>query len=1085
MSASGYTAGGPVEIHGNSIYYNSRFGIYNNVTTAVADAEGNWWGRNSPRTSTNSAATGYDIFTGLGANVDYTPPIVLTLARAPTAIVADGVSTANITATMRCATCIPPYNVLNGTLITFTSSMGSLGTPPVVRSTFNGEATVVLQSGTIAGRSYITATTPSAGTASTWVDFIAGAPYTISMSAAPASIWSLACAYPGYPVASTIEVTVTDQFGNPCVGQPVTYTLTPGTGASLVWTTGVLDANGYHLTILNAGNIAGTVLVTVTAGTKSQAIPVEIMPGIPRTSMELVALPSAIAADGISTATIRATVYDDCQNLAYDGTMVGFVTSHGSLPYRYVEAESSEVTASADWTTQSNASASGGAYLETHTPGAWASWSFMGSAVSVIYRRGPLGGSAQVLVDGIPLTTISMLAGTSEWQRETVVVTGLDPLVPHTIQVNCSTGRVYLDAFRSGTTTVGGVATAVLTSAPISTTAYITATAVDSRVPHLSLTERVTRTTTVRFEHTDLAISKSADPLDIPPGGVVTFTLRYANLSQVQTTGVLITDTLPISLTYVSSASSPNIGSPSNPSGNVWVWHAGTMASQASGVITVTARRDYIGGLVVVTNTAVISSPALDSDIGNNTSSAAVRLVPGPAATMSITATPTSIWVTGGSPTQATILVTVTDSYGNPCTGQVVSFTWSPLGTAAVAPLSRVLRADGSHFTTLTSGSVAGTVWVTATVGSLSRSVPVQIMSGLPWSMLLDRSPTAIPADGVSTSLITAIARDSFDNLVYDGTMVGFTTTLGSLPYGYVEAESAQVEKSTGDWVGPSYNVNASGRYFMYTDNPGAWASWQFMGSAVSLIYRRDVSGGLARVLIDDVPVKVIDMSAGTTMWQRERVIGGLNPSVMHTIRIECITGRIWLDALRSGTTTLDGVATALLTSAQECLTATVRATVVDSRVEVGPSDLVSRDTTVQFQCAELAISKSVNRANIAPDEVAIFTLYYTNTGQAQATNTFITDTLPGELTYVSSSSSPYLGQPDNPANNIWVWRVGDMQPSVRGVITVTARNDCKAWLGWVTNTVSIGSLTAETNPENNSAEKGVRLVAGPPFTVT
>lgn len=1534
LSANGYTAGGPVEIHGNSIYFNGRFGIYSNVTSVAADAEGNWWGRNSPRTSTNPAATGYDIFTGLGANVDYTPPIVLSLARAPTAIVADGVSTSNITATMRCATCIPAYNVLNGTLITFTNSLGSLGTPPVVRSTFNGEATVVLQSATIVGRSYITATTPSAGTASTWVDFIAGAPYTITMSATPSSIWSLACAYPGYPITSTIEVTVTDQFGNPCVGQPVTYTLTPGMGANLAWTTGVLDANGYHLTVLNSGNIAGTVLVTVTVGARSQAIPVEVMPGIPRTSMDLVALPSAIAADGVSTATIRATVYDDCQNLAYDGTMVGFVTSHGSLPYRYVEAESAEVSTSADWTTQSNASASGGAYLETNTSGAWASWSFMGSAVSVIYRRGPLGGTAQVLVDGVPRSTISMFSGSVEWQREAVVATGLDPTVPHIIQVNCFTGRVYLDAFRSGTTTTGGVATAILTSARISTTAYITATAVDSRVPHLSLTERVTRTTTVRFQRADLAISKVASPANVAPGGLVTFTLFYTNTGVAQGTEILITDTLPISLTYVSSTSSPDVGPPSNPSNNVWVWHAGNvppkasglitftaqrsyerglgvvtntvqigsltldavpgnntgtatvnfipgpafsmditatppvvfagggalgrstievtvtdeigdpvvgrvvtftwspgfgaanvtpdwvllnasgyasttltsggvigtllitgtiegvsrsvpveiqpaspayvslerspteivadgvstslitatvrdaygnlaydgtmvgfmtsqgtlpyayveaesaevttstgwsvvanasasggsyiqtssvgasarwpftgsavsvvyvrtslggqaqiyvdgiyrktidmyatstqwqpeqvivggldpslpheievrcgsgrvyldafrsgtttvsgvatavltsaqvcataeitatavehrlpnvvyrpsnsttvqflctdlaiskgaypidilpgefvtftlryanigripatdvlitdtlpsqltyvgsdsspvlglpsnpsdnvwvwsigdLSLQASGVITITAQRGYISGLAVVTNTAVIDSQVLDSDVGNNSASASVQLVPGPAASMVITATPPSIWVTGGSPTQATIWVTATDAYGNPCAGQVVTFTWSPLGTAAVAPMSRVLRADGSHYTILTSGSVAGTVWVTATVGALSQSVPVQVMSGLPGSMLLDRSPIAIPADGVSTSLLTALVRDGFDNLIYDGTMVGFTTTLGSVPYDYVEAESSPVEKSTGDWSAPSYNINASGHYHIYTDNPGAWASWRFMGSAVSVIYRRDVSGGLARVLIDDVPAKVIDMSAGTTLWRREIVIGGLDPSTEHTIRVECITGRVWLDALRSGTTTMDGVATALLTSAQECLTATVRATAVDSRVEVGPNDLVSRDTTVQFQCAELTISKSVNQMDVAPDELAIFTLYYTNTGRAQATDTRITDTLPSRLTYVSSSSSPYLGQPENPEDNIWVWHVGDMRPGTRGVITLTARNVCQSWLGWVTNTVSIHSLTAETNPENNSTERGVRLVAGPPFTVT
>jgi hypothetical protein len=70
---------------------------------------------------------------------------------------------------------------------------------------------------------------------------------------------------------------------------------------------------------------------------------------------------------------------------------------------------------------------------------------------------------------------------------------------------------------------------------------------------------------------------------------------------------------------------------------------------------------------------------------------------------------------------QSSIAVTVTDQFGNPAVGQVVTFTWSSGLDAVVAPLTRVLNANGRATSTLTAGTMAGTVVVTATVDGVAR----------------------------------------------------------------------------------------------------------------------------------------------------------------------------------------------------------------------------------------------------------------------------------------------------------------------------------------------------------------------------
>ncbi|MFQ6058458.1 MAG: Ig-like domain-containing protein, partial [Anaerolineae bacterium] len=82
---------------------------------------------------------------------------------------------------------------------------------------------------------------------------------------------------------------------------------------------------------------------------------------------------------------------------------------------------------------------------------------------------------------------------------------------------------------------------------------------------------------------------------------------------------------------------------------------------------------------------------------------------------------------------------------------------------------------------TLTSETRVGRATVTSQVDSLVEMTVVDFLAGPPFTLTVEAYPTSLPADGVSTATITATVRDEWGNLVADGTSVAFTTTLGTI----------------------------------------------------------------------------------------------------------------------------------------------------------------------------------------------------------------------------------------------------------------------------------------------------------------
>ncbi|OQB28721.1 MAG: Bacterial Ig-like domain (group 1) [Chloroflexi bacterium ADurb.Bin180] len=1088
LTSLGYTAGAPLQLHGNSIYANGKFGIYSNVTTVAADAEGNWWGHNSPTSSPSASTVPRDVFTGLGANVDYTPPIRLDIARAPTEIPADGVSTSSVTLTMRCATCTPVYDVLDNTVITLTNSLGSFGTPPVQRLTSSGRAYAALQSATVVGRSYITATTPFQSVY-TWVDFVAGPAVTITLQANPPQIWPLGLEPPGFTSTATITVTAVDQFNNPCAGHTATFAFSPLGTASMSPLSRVLKPNGTHWTTLKAGTIAGTIWVTATVDGEEGVLGVDVMSG-PPSSLVLERSPVAIPADGVSTAILTATVRDANGNLVNTGTMVGFETDLGSMLHDLVEAEGPEVDRSVgDWSPPTfNANASGNNFIYTDNPGAWVSWEFRGSAVSVMYRRGVGGGQARVFVDGDEKALIDLSAGSTMWRRETVV-NGLNPSVLHTVRVECVTGRVWLDAIRSGATTVNGVATALLTSAQDCSTATVTATAVESRY-EVGIGEVLIRQAEVEFLCTDLMISKVGYPEQIPPNELVTFTLYYTNAGATQGTAAVVTDTLPSLLTYVGSTSRPNVGPPQNPTDNIWVWSLGNLQPGVSGAITVTARHACEPFLGEVSNDAEIKSLTVEDQDGENLASKSVVLTAGPPFTMTITATPANILVDQSS----AVRIVVYDACGNPVAGRVVNITTTIGSLNASDVVTNVTRTSDSHGRvnlTFYSQNSVGAARITATTAGVLAETTVWINVGPPAETVLVANPAAIPADGISTSTIVARVLDSGGYPSPDGYFVGFTTSLGSMIYGYAE-ESALTQQPPSSWTSTADGAASGGAYRM-TSLDGASMYWNFHGNGVSIMYIRAPGDGWADVYLDGANLLGDINMGGSVTFRAERVFTWAgDPTEAHVLRITHRpgTGPIRIDAVRSGMTTSGGEAVAVLTAATHVGTAIVAGVTVSDTAGIVPV-LIPGYVNVRFGPADLSVTKSIQPASsIEIGQWITFSLDIRNNGPMTATATTLDDLISDSVLSTDWLLDTWFSRAPlviSPGTNFW-WSLGNMAPGEQLSIQFGGRiNTARYWPAAtvITNTATVDSSTADTAGANNVGRANATIVPSEPVTMT
>jgi len=127
----------------------------------------------------------------------------------------------------------------------------------------------------------------------------------------------------------------------------------------------------------------------------------------------------------------------------------------------------------------------------------------------------------------------------------------------------------------------------------------------------------------------DLALTKTVDPANAQPGDTITYTLAFTNTGPALAESVVISDSVPVSVT-VTGVTSSTVGSgvliTERSGGPDFGWTVSDLAVGAGGYIILTGRLSNSASLLgtTITNTATISA-SNDNNTLNNSASAAIE----------------------------------------------------------------------------------------------------------------------------------------------------------------------------------------------------------------------------------------------------------------------------------------------------------------------------------------------------------------------------------------------------------------------------------------------------------------------------
>lgn len=585
-------------------------------------------------------------------------------------------------------------------------------------TTLNGEASVTLTSSTYLGTAVVTATC-SGISATVSVSFTAGPARDMVVSANPDNLSADGVS------TSTIRAKVTDIFNNPISGETVSFSALYGTISPVTATT---DANGIATVTYTAPDTfppSGTDTVTgvSTNGTTSSTVItlIQAMVG----SVTVTAGSSTLVADGSSSTVIIATVKDINNNPVPDGTAVSFTTTAGTV------SSSTAATTNGMATVTLKSSTNLGTATVTATSGG------VSGSGTITFIAGPV---ATLTVTAIPDNLSAGITNTS-----TVTAKARDlhnnPVSGETITFTVVSGRL---SAATATTDADGIAT-------------VTYTAPDA-VPAWG-TDTVTAASTNG--------TSGSDTITILPIQVGSVTVTAAD-------STLVADGL--SSTLITAAVKDTRGN------NVPDGTAVSFAASAGALSSATATTTNGTATVTLTSSTTLATAVVTATSGGMSGTVSVTFIAGPAASVSLVATPETLLADGSS--TSTLRAEVLDQNMNRVAdGEAISFVITS-GTGTLSD-SSAETVGGFATVTYTSSRTPGDVVIQAMApNGISDTVTIALTDGEVATITLTASPATIPADGSSSSAISAALKDQGGNPVVQGTSVLFTTDLGTFANG-------------------------------------------------------------------------------------------------------------------------------------------------------------------------------------------------------------------------------------------------------------------------------------------------------------
>jgi uncharacterized repeat protein (TIGR01451 family) len=609
----------------------------------------------------------------------------------------------------------------------------------------------------------------------------------------------------------------------------------------------------------------------------------------------------------------------------------------------------------------------------------------------------------------------------------------------------------------------------------------------------------------------NLSITKTDSPDPVLLSQNLTYNLTVMNGGPSPATGVLVTDNLPSSVTYVSAT--PSQGSCTHY-GNSVTCSLGNMANGATATVTIVVTVNSTG---TISNTANVTGCVSDPNTSNNSSTASTTV--NPSANLSITKTDSPDPVTAGG----TLTYTLTVSNAGPSTATGVSVTdtlpagvtfvsatgtgWTcsqssgvvtctrsslSVGTAPVITITVTAPTTGGTITntasvtsgvadpntgnntatqsTTVNGSadlsitktdspdpvLAGqnlTYTITVTNGGPSTATGVTVTDTLPAGVtFVSATPSQGSCSGTSTvtcnlGSLTNGASATI-TIIVTPTTTGTISNTASVTSGVTDPNTSNNSASQSTTVDPSANLAIT-----KTDSPDPVIVGQ------NLTYSLTVTNGgpstaTGVTVTDTLPAGVTFVSATPSQG-----------SCSGTSTVTCNLGSLANGGVATITIIVTPTATGNISN-----TASVTSGVTDPNTSNNSS---TASTTVNGS-ADLSITKTDSPDPVQVGQNLTYTITVTNNGPNSATGVTVTDTLPAGVTFVSATPS----QGSCSGTSTVTCNLGTLGNGVSANVTIIVTPTVT---GTISNTASVTSGVTDPNTGNNSSTASTTVNPVPP----
>jgi uncharacterized repeat protein (TIGR01451 family) len=537
----------------------------------------------------------------------------------------------------------------------------------------------------------------------------------------------------------------------------------------------------------------------------------------------------------------------------------------------------------------------------------------------------------------------------------------------------------------------------------------------------------------------DLALAKSDGGGSVAPGGTVTYTLGYTNLSSFGAPAVVLTETVPANSTFNAGASTAGwVCAPNGNAGGTCTLAVGSVAGggSASASFAVTVVNPVDAGVTQISNTASVASALPDPVPANNTASDTTPVNAAPDLTLAKSE--------GGGSTTPGGTVTYTLSYANAgnqgAVGVVLTETVPAHTTFTGTGWICAPNNNAGSTCTRAVGALAG--------GGGSGSAPfaVTVVSPVPAGVAQITNTASVADDGTNGPDPTPANNTANDSTPLDA------------------APDLTISKSDG---GSTATRGGTVTYTLTFSNGG----------------NQDATGV---TLTDVVPANTTFSAAGSSAgWT---CVPDANPGST------CTNG---VGALAAGAAAVQR--TFAVTVANPVPAGVTQlsntATIADDGAngpDPTPANNSSTDTTPVTAAPDLTLAKSDAGVSTTPGGTVVYALLVTNVGTQGAAGIVLTDVVPANTTFnPAASTAGWSCTPNNNAGSSCTLAVGTLAgggSTTTANYAVTVDDPIPGGVTQVSNTASVvddGTNGPDPTPANNTSSDTTPVVAAPDMTIT